>query len=63
MSYTWPGMRKMTIQEVIDRFEAGELEGCFYLYDDETEAMIDGNATLEEISNQLARGVEIGEEV
>lgn len=41
MGYTWLGMRKLTWEEVLQRHEKGELAGCFRLYDDNSEAMID----------------------
>lgn len=41
MGYTWLGMRKLTWEEVLQRHENGELAGCFRLYDDNSEAMID----------------------
>ena len=41
MGYTWLGMQKLTWEEVLQRHEKGELAGCFRLYGDNSEAMID----------------------
>ena len=46
MGYTWLGMRKLTWEEVLQRHEKDELAGCFRLYDDNSEAMIDRGCLL-----------------
>ena len=63
MGYTWLGMRKLTWEEVLQRHEKDELAGCFRLYDDNSEAMIEkGGEFGEEIDTvdlELADGKKI----
>lgn len=64
MGYTWLGMRKLTWEEVLQRHEKGELAGCFRLYDDNSEAMIDrGYDFAGDILAHHKKGGEFGEEI
>ena len=64
MGYTWLGMRKLTWEEVLQRHEKGELAGCFRLYDDNSEAMIDrGYDFAGDILAHHEKGGEFGEEI
>ena len=64
MGYTWLGMRKLTWEEVLQRHEKGELAGCFRLYDDNSEAMIDrGYDFAGDILAHHKKGGEFGEDI
>lgn len=63
MAYKWRGMRKLTYEEVKERFEKGELAGCFKLYDDNTEAAMGPFTDLEDIQQHRDNGGEFGEEI
>ena len=64
MGYTWLGMQKLTWEEVLQRHEKGELAGCFRLYDDNSEAMIDrGYDFAGDILAHHKKGGEFGEEI
>ena len=62
MAYTWEGMRKISWEQVIKYHRNGELVGCFRLYDDDTEGMIEPDYSWEEICKHHACGGEFGEE-
>lgn len=64
MGYTWLGMRKLIWEEVLQRHEKGELAGCFRLYDDNSEAMIDrGYDFAGDILVHHKKGGEFGKEI
>ena len=64
MGYTWLGMQKLTWEEVLQRHEKGELAGCFRLYDDNSEAMIDrGYDFAGDILAHHKKGGEFGEDI
>ena len=63
MSYKWRGMRKLTWEEVKERFEKGDLAGCYKLYDDNTEAEIGSPIDFEDIQRHKDNGGEFGEEL
>ena len=64
MGYTWLGMRKLTWEEVLQRHENDELAGCFRLYEDNSEAMIDrGYDFTGDILAHHEKGGEFGEEI
>ena len=64
MGYTWLGMQKLTWEEVLQRHENGELAGCFRLYDDNSEAMIDrGYDFAGDILAHHKKGGEFGEDI
>ena len=64
MGYTWLGMQKLTWEEVLQRHEKGELAGCFRLYGDNSEAMIDrGYDFAGDILAHHKKGGEFGEEI
>lgn len=64
MGYTWLGMRKLTWEEVLQRHKKDELAGCFRLYDDNSEAMIDrGYDFAGDILTHHEKGGEFGEEI
>ncbi|MBQ6091389.1 MAG: hypothetical protein IJL07_09015 [Lachnospiraceae bacterium] len=63
MSYNWLGMRKLTEEEVKEKFDKGELAGCFRLYGDGTEAEISVEEDWDKIEEHLKAGGEIGEEL
>lgn len=64
MGYTWLGMQKLTWEEVLQRHEKGELAGCFRLYDDNSEAMIDrGYDFAGDILAHHKKGCEFGEDI
>ena len=59
--YTWEGMHKMTFGEIMEAFHNGELEGCYWLYPDNTEGAIDTRGlTVEDIIERLEQGIEVG---
>lgn len=62
MAYNWPGMRKLSWDEVNELARRGELIGIYKLYDDGTEAAIEADYTLEEIVEHHQNGGEFGEE-
>jgi len=63
MGYKWKGMRKMAWEEVQIKAETGEIVGCFYLYEDGTEAEIGADYTLEKLEDHYNCGGEFGEEL
>ena len=62
MAYTWDGMEKLTWEEVKQRHYKGELVGCFKLYPDETEGMIEAGYDWQDIVNHYDNGGEFGYE-
>lgn len=62
MAYNWPGMRKLSWEEVNELARKGELAGRYKLYDNGTEAEIDADYSLEEIVEHHQNGGEFGEE-
>lgn len=63
MAHTWPGMEKLSWVKVIWLDKKGRLSGCFKLYPDGTEAMIEPGYTWKEILEHHRNGGEFGEEV
>ena len=63
MAYTWEGMRKISFNEVTRRHFSNELVGCFLLYDDDTESMIEPGYDLEDIVRHYIHGGEFGVEI
>lgn len=62
MAYTWEGMEKLSWEEVQKLHHDEELVGCFKLYDDDTEGMIEENYTWEDIEHHYNCGGEFGYE-
>lgn len=60
MAYTWEGMEKLTWEEVKQLHYKGELVGCFKLYPDETEGMIESGYDWQDIVNHYDNGGEFG---
>lgn len=60
MGYTWTGMKKISWDEVKDLDKKGELVGCFYLYDDESEGMIEADYNFDDIKKHYECGGEFG---
>ena len=63
MAYTFEKMRKLTTEEIGERFLEDGLIGYFLLYPDNTEAVIDTAMNLDEIIDAMDNGVEFGEEL
>lgn len=63
MGYNWPGMRKIPWEEVKELIKSNEIVGCFKLYDDKTEGMIEEGYDLDDIINHHENGGEFGEEI
>lgn len=61
--YNWPGMRKIPWEEVKELIRSNQLTGCFRLYDDGTEGMIEDSWDLDDIYDHYNRGGEFGEEI
>ena len=61
--YTLSGMRKLSVDEVLDKIADGQLVGYYLLYDDNTEAEIEPGYKPEDILRHLSNGMEIGEEI
>ena len=62
MKYNWVGMEKLSFEEIERLHKIGELCGCMYLYDDNTECYISETYTWEDIKKHLVNGGEIGKE-
>ena len=62
MSYEWDGMKKLSFAEVERLHKIGELCGCMYLFDDNTESYIEETYTWEEIKRHYECGGEFGRE-
>lgn len=62
MAYKWRGMKNITWAEVLERFINDELIGCFLLYDDGTEAMIEEGYNWNDIEKHYYNGGEFGVE-
>lgn len=60
--YRWQGMTILTPAEVDILYKKGLLDGCFKLYPDQTESLIDG-ISLSEIKDHYDKGGEFGEEL
>ena len=60
--YTWDGMQKLTNAEITECLEKGTLRGCYLLYGDNTESLIE-DYSAESIQKHLDNGGEIGREV
>lgn len=63
MSYDKKGMRKLSYEEVKKRVEKEEIAGCYFLYPDGTESVIDEGNVWPEIKQLIDNDVEIGEEI
>lgn len=63
MSYDKKGMRKLSYEEVKKRVEKEEIAGCYFLYSDGTESVIDEGNVWPEIKQHIDNGGEIGEEI
>ena len=61
MAYTFEEMRKLTTEEIGERFLEDGLIGHFLLYPDNIEAVIDTAMNLDEIIDAMDNGVEFGE--
>lgn len=61
--YTWSGMRKLNADEIFWRLDHGRFDGLFLLYDDNTEAVLDGDYDINDVLRHLQLGGEIGEEI
>ena len=53
-------MKKLSWEEVVELHELGELAGCFYLYDDDSEGEIPPDYTWEDILYHHELGLEFG---
>lgn len=62
MGYTWKGMQKIDWEEVESRHENGELAGCFCLYGDGTESVIEEGYLWDNIVKHYENGGEFGRE-
>lgn len=62
MAYTCEGMNVLTTAQVGARFANDGLVGCYKLYPDNTESAIEVPITLEEVMNDLDKGIKFGEE-
>lgn len=60
--YTYSGIHKLSMDEIVVRHNAGELVGCLMLYPDNTESYIE-EYKWEDIVKHLELGGEIGYEL
>jgi len=60
MAYEWEGMRKIPWSSVIEMHENNTLVGCYMLYEDNTEGMIDPNYKWDDIVRHHMSGGEFG---
>lgn len=58
--YTWEGMEKLSREKIVELVNNGQLEGCYYLYPNNTEAQVDSGYTLDCVLRFLEAGGEIG---
>ena len=63
MDYNKKGMRKLSFDDVKKRVARGEITGCYFLYSDGTESVIDEGNGWSEIMQHIDNGGEIGEEI
>lgn len=63
MAYNWPGMRKILWDEVKELIKNNEIVGCFKLYDDKTETLIETDYDLDDLIAHHENGGEFGEEI
>ena len=64
MGYSWGGMHKLTWNEVKEMHKKGELDGCYKLYDDDTESEIgSGYDFIDDILEHHENGGEFGMEI
>ena len=56
MEYKWLGMRTLTLEEVKEMHEKGELVGCYKLYPDGTETQIDSGYDWKDIESHYKNG-------
>lgn len=63
MAYNWPGMRKIPWDEVKELIKNNEIVGCFKLYEDGTEGMIESGYDLDDLYRHHDAGGEFGEEI
>ena len=63
MSYIWKGMKKLAWDEVKQLHKSGKLVGCFRLYNDDTEGMIESDYDfIDDILSHHEKGGEFGME-
>lgn len=61
--YTWKGMEKVPFQKVIEDFKNGIISFSYWLYPDDTEALIEEDkVTLKKIVDHYYYGGEFGNE-
>lgn len=63
MGYNWKGMRKLSWDEVKEYIRKGYIVGCFRLYEDGTEGMIEREYDLDDLIQHHEAGGEFGEEL
>lgn len=63
MGYTWPGMKKLSWEEVQHIHKTTGLTGYFILYSDETESEIDADYKWSDIEDLYMKGAEFGYEL
>ncbi|MCR5691508.1 MAG: DUF4313 domain-containing protein [Eubacterium sp.] len=60
--YSWPGMKKLNMEEIEKYTKEDGLMGAYILYPDNTESEIDSPLSLEEVKDMIGRGLEFGYE-
>ncbi len=60
MSYNWAGMQKLSYEEVKQLHMRGDLCGCFFLYDDNSESTIFAPYIWEDVVKHYENGGEFG---
>ena len=60
--YTYAGIQKLSMVEIVTRHQAGTLVGCLKLYSDNTESYIE-DYDWEDIVKHMELGGEIGYEL
>lgn len=63
MAYTWTGMKKLEWRDIQELHDRDELVGCYYLYPDNTEKVIEKGYDLKDVIRHCKNGGEIGYEI